>query len=165
MAFVLALEDLESEIEAAFLSNPDESIARICIGHDDETGNVYSVFVALVKSTTVPGRSEIFFNVIEACAHDDEAEDDWLSDGSQTLRFLKGDHRKVVLSCICMAVQRLVDRSRPEVVYMMTVTPNLPEKALRKYDIICSAMRDVGYETGRDSPYHGSAIWLANRIA
>jgi hypothetical protein len=50
-----------------------------------------------------------------------------------------------------------------ETLYMMTVTPNLPPKALRKYEVICDAIRVMGFQAGRGNAFHGTEIWLMKR--
>ena len=161
MAFVptyTAEDDLLSFIN---LRNEHELIARVCLGCDDETGAIYSVFVALTVDFTNPKGREISFDVIESLP---DEEDNWCSDGLQTKRFLTGEHRKAALSCICSVVQTMVEQDDDiESLYMMTVETDLPPKALAKYDAISQAVGAMGFKAGRDSPFHGTHIWLMAR--
>lgn len=160
MAFVPAIDADDDVASYISLENQHEQIARLCIGHDDETGAIYSVFVALNARPGSLVDREISFDVVEAYPGDDE---NWCNDGLQTKRFLVGEHRKTALSCICSLVQALAMRSDAGVFYMMTVTPDLPQKALKKYEEICKAMRAVGFKAGRDSPFRGTQIWIMER--
>lgn len=163
MAFVLAIEDFDAPIEIALLQNEDELLGRVCIGFDDETGSIYSIWAAVRKAVTNPFAHEIHFNVVEATTEDGNEDEIFHNDGMQTHRFLSKEHRKVVLSCLCTVLQVLVQKAEPEVVFMMTVTPHLPGKALRKYEAICNAMREIGYDARKDSPFHGTQTWIMER--
>lgn len=161
MAFVPAITADDDMAPFITLENEAEILARVCFGEDDETGAIYSLFVALSAQIGQLNRYEISFDVIESLP--DEG-DNWCNDGLQTKRFLIGEHRNTALSCICAVLQEVVLRSGAEELFMMTVTPNLPDKALAKYERVCDAMRAIGFRAGRDSPYHGTQIWIMARI-
>lgn len=163
MAFVQTIHDPEDDLEIIFLFHENEILARMHIGFDDETDATYSILVALTQSAISTEVHEIHFNVIEAFFEDGKELENWCKDGLHTRRFLPADYRQIVRSCICTCVQALLERRQPEIVAMYTVTPNLPEKALQKYEEVCKAGRACGYEAGRDSPYLGTNMWLMRR--
>ncbi|MBL3571881.1 hypothetical protein BV509_18535 [Rhodovulum sulfidophilum] len=164
MAFVPAITSRDEVASYINLRNDTEFLARICIGHDDETNAIYSAFVSLCRQSGHTERYEIRFDVIETSACEDEP-DNWCNDGLQTKRFLAADHRKTTLNCICTVLQEMVEASEAQELFMMTVTPHLPEKALAKYELICCALRAIGFHAGRDAPYHGTQIWIMKRIS
>ena len=147
------------------LENEQEALASICIGHDDETDAVYTALVGLpIYHPYLPDGRDIHFSIIELCYEDGRELAYELKDGLETKPFLTDDDRRFALDCICAAVRVLVDRHQPDPVVMMTITPDLPNKALRKYQRICDALRDVGYDGRRDSSFHGTQIWIMTRI-
>lgn len=158
MAFVpsySAVDDQTFEING--LDSPDERIARIAIGWDDETMVVYSAVVTLCRIPWEPeDHYELQFDIVEATA----TETIWHNDGLHTQRFLKEDARLLAIDCLCAATRALATKYKPSAITMVTVTPYLPKKALAKYTHLCNALRDCGYEGGRGNSYNGSEIWM-----
>ena len=162
MAFQLFRETLDgNQIEINMLSEENETIARVCIGHDDVTGAVYSALSSLQKSLSKPGYSELMFNIVEALPDQPPT---FYNDGNSTKRFLVGEHRTAALSCICISARVVVELVQPSLVCMMTVTPYLPNKALSKYGHVCKALKGVGYRGARVDPYLGSQMWILERL-
>lgn len=162
MVFIPAVTEVDDVASYITLENEAENLARVCIGHDDETGTIYSVFVSLNVRAVDRAQREITFMVVESPP---DEQDNWCNDGLQTKRFLAPEHRKTALACICSVLQAMVEQTDAEVLYMMTVTPNLPKNALKKYEIICDSMRAIGFQAGRDSSYYGTEVWLMKRIS
>lgn len=163
MAFIITAPGPSDYAEINLLQNESELIGRICIGYDDHTGATYSAVAALVRHMGTDSRREIHFDIVEAYEEDGKELENWCKDGTETRRFLVGAHRKIVLQCICMMLQEMVKILQPEVIYMMTVTPHLPKKALHKYAEICRAIHEIGYSAGRGNPFHGTEVWLMER--
>jgi len=162
MAFVLANISLPDVISVDRLSNDSEHIARVYIGSDDEIGAVYSVVVVLTSQPHLAaGTMELMFGITEAFPGRRDTE--WINDGAATKRFLMGDDRKVVLSCVSTAACALAEVVRPDIINFVTAVAYLPDKALTKYGHICKAMRTVGYRGGHGDEYHGSHIWMLKR--
>lgn len=165
MAFVRSVKNFEEHgIDATILENDEEILASVCLGYDDETHTTFHALVALPRYLPRPNGRELQFELIETVTEDGEELLYTLKDGLQSKRFLQGDDREFALSCICSLAKLLVDNSKPDTIVMMTVTPNLPKKALAKYRRICDSLRDVGYDGRRDSPFHGTEIWIMSRI-
>ena len=162
MTFIPEITDDDDVVPLIELRNEQELLARVRIGRDDETGAIYSVFVALTVPAIEPSAREVSFDVIEALP---DGEENWCTDGLQTRRFLVGEHRKIALACICSVLQTLLKAIDVDRLFMMTITPDLPAKALQKYDIVCGAVNDVGFQGGRDSPFHGTHVWLMERLS
>ena len=161
MAFVLA--DVGSDsVEIDVLSGEVEYIARVALGADDETDEVYSVVVVLLRQPNLPpDRMELMFGITRGIEGGDAPE--WISDGLTTKVFLKGADRQTALDRICTAAIVVAEHALPEAITFVTAVPYLPEKALTKYGHICKALRSVGYFGGRGDSYHGSEIWMLKR--
>lgn len=146
------------------LEGNNEFLARMPVGFDDATGAVYSVFAALsplIGYADVPGY-ECIFSVIEASHDEQHIRECW--DGLETQALISdGQHRAVIRNVICMAVDRLVDAAQPGIVSMTTHSSNLPSKALRKFNQICTVFSQKGYKVGRADSYHGRFIWMMER--
>lgn len=153
-----------SDIPIVVLKGNDEFIARVPVGYEDATGAVYSAFVAfspLIGYADIPGY-ECIYSVIEASHDQSHTRDCW--DGTETLPLIPDrDDRTIVLNVICLAIDRLIDEANAPIVSMTTHTPNLPSKALRKFNRICTVFREKGYHAGKADSYHGRHIWMMHR--
>lgn len=146
------------------LRGNEEFIVRIPVGFDDDTGAVYSAFVAfspLAGHADIPGY-ECVFSVIEASHDQEHVRNCW--DGLETQPLIpKPEDRTMVLNAICMAISVLIDEANAGIVSMTTHSPDLPKKALRKFNRICTVFSDKGYEAGKSDSYHGRHIWMMQR--
>lgn len=163
MAFILAASDDGEPTEISLLQNESEVLARICLGHDDETNATYSVLVAMVRVLGIDEHREIHFDVLEAYEEDGQPLENWCRDGMETRRFLVGKHRKFALKSICLAVECMTRILRPEMIIMNTLGHHLPAKALLKYDAITQSVLKFGYRGGRVDPFNGSHMWILER--
>jgi hypothetical protein len=165
MNFIRLIDEAADRVEVNVLQGGIDSIARVCLGYDPESGRIYSASVALV---IVPGQPddhrELVFDVVDAHPEDDR-DIEFLNDGLQTKSFLAGEDRLYALRIICLAACHLIDSLRPNVISMMTVERDLPDKALRKYHVLADAISSLGYQAGEADPYYGTRIWLLRRIA
>lgn len=139
-------------------------LCRVQIGDDDETGDVYSILVSLGAAIAQPPQHmEIMFFVIRTVPATGYSED--LSDGRQTKSFLDSAAlRDGVLELICAVCCELLKLVKPDVVNYMTADINLPEKALKKYEVLCKALKTVGYEGREVDVYHGNHMWVLQRV-
>lgn len=147
-------------IEMNGLDSPEEKMARIAIGHDDDSGAVYSAVVALCRIPWMPaGNMELQFDIVECV----DGIENWHNDGLHTKRFLSGKNREYAFGLLCLATDSLVRRVLPDAITMVTVTTRLPQKALGKYEKLCDVVRAIGYEGGQADQYAGSRIWMLKK--
>lgn len=163
MAFVCAIDDHSDAVELTVRIEGEDAYARICLGHDDETGAIYSVLVHMPLYLPRPNGRDVHFAIVELVIEDGEELIYEHRDGTET-RFLDRRVRQVALWCVVTAINELALQLQPDTIVMTTLTPKLPEKALHKYDVICDALRDVGYVGRRDSPFLGTQSWIMSRI-
>lgn len=160
MAFVSTL-DVALAVDVDILRRGGEYVAIAPIGFDDDKGTTYSILVAL---SPLPGSDtvELIFAVNEADPEGGEPHS-WY-DGLAT-RPIIGDRaiRAVVMRLICGCISDLIDIAMPESLSMMTHTPDLPSKALRKYDEIVNVVVSKGYEPGPIEKWHGRLTWTMGR--
>jgi hypothetical protein len=160
MAFVCTLhtDHLLAVTQISSEAGQGETIFRIPIGIDDETGLVFSAFVCLA---TVAGygvtRHELVFYIVEANDEDEIFRQDGLE--TRTMISSRRD-REQILSVICLATEKLIDQVAPVEVMIMTHEANLPLKALSKYGRIGSVFVGRGYVPAHPDPYHGRHIWM-----
>jgi len=159
MAFVCTLVPDTSD-EIVLMERAGRALARMCIGHDDSSEAVYSLLVVLEEQMGSIDTWEIHFDVIEMSASKQPIN---YKDGLETKQFLVGEDRSKTLDALCHLINLLLDKVRPKVAVMNTVGTFLPQKALRKYDLVCKAARDVGYVGRRTDPYHGAEMWLLKK--
>ena len=151
------------EVGVARLTSSSDDLGFIQLGRDVDAGFIYKVLVAVIDRQGFPGHAELMFSVILVDLNADTEED--ISDGLATRNFLTGDDRRYCLSLICGLVEHLVRDATSPVLVMNTVTPNLPTKALQKYEEVAAAITRAGYRGGQVDPYHGSRQWLFERVA
>jgi len=143
------------------LQGNGEFIARVPCGFDDETGCVYSIFVALsplAGHADIPGY-ELIFNIVEAQPDGTHIREYW--DGEETKAIIiDREHRRLVRYVLAMLVKPLIDESNANLISMTTHTAGLPRKALHKFNQICSILREGGFQAGPADPYHGHHVWM-----
>ena len=160
MAFVCILED-ECPFTVAVTPKNREAIAIIPIGYDDETDIDFKMLVTL---SPIPGYGEdgyeLAFAIIE------------IEDGCETLRWNGLDtrraipdpgHRSLIRAALGLAVQRLIDDTKPSIISMFTYEADLPPAALRKFHDVGLIIKAAGYRGGRADPYHGRHVWMFER--
>ncbi|WP_155976121.1 hypothetical protein [Novispirillum itersonii] len=150
----------EWQVSATGLTLLDgEFIVRIPVAVDEETKAVLSVFVCLSPEPGfAPDGYELVFNLVESGGDDD---DRYFSDGRETRRLISDPvQRAMILRVICEAVSMVLSKAQPRRITMMTMQPNLPDKALTKYDCLAMVMTSKGYIGGRCDPYQGLRIWI-----
>ncbi|WP_162798863.1 hypothetical protein [Paracoccus indicus] len=163
MAFICAVDEDADQVEITVSISDEDAYARICLGHDDLTGAIYSVLVDMPRYLPEPNGRDVHFTITEVVFEDGEQLEYAHRDGLET-RFLDKKARRVALSCIITAIAQLASELNPDTIVMTTITPHLPPKALGKYWAVCKAMNEMGYVARRDSPFHGTQIWIMNRI-
>lgn len=163
MAFVCAVDEDSEGVELTIRIDGDDNYAQICLGHDDETDATYNVLVHMPPYLPRPNGRDIHFSIVERVIEDGEEVFLEYRDGQET-RFLDATARRIALWCVVTATNALARQLQPDTIVMTTITPNLPPRALDKYWTICRALRDVGYDGRRDSPFLGTQIWIMSRI-
>lgn len=162
MAFLMVDLSDPRGIRVDGLTSAREHLARVLIGHDDETGAIYSVLGSLTPNVIKPGNHWQFeFGIIESTPEFDAPQ--YINDGAQTQRFLTGANRTTVRDIVCLVAVALAEAVKPDTITFMTVVDHLPAKALTKYSHICKALREVGYSGGRGNEFHGNHIWMMIR--
>lgn len=138
-----------------------EFIARVAVGYEDDTGCVYSTFVAfspLIGYADVPG-FECTFTIIEAQTDSSHERIFW--DGEATKALLGStEDRARIFQVVLASIGILIDEAQPGLVHMVTHASNLPKKALRKYDDACSVFVSKGYDGRPGNPWNGHHIWM-----
>lgn len=162
MAFILTLETNKAP-RTKILWDESEVLARAAIGYDDETEDVFSVFVALSPfAGAQAGEFELVFSIERFSG--EGFEQARYFDGMKTQYFLNAPQdRKLVLNAVLHSVSALVDKASPRLVTMTTYEPDLPEKALKKYWAISLWFEELGFNVGKFDPYHGNLAWVMEK--
>lgn len=163
MSFHFSL-DPDAPLSLNIFTGNDETIIRTAIGHDDETGYVYSIVVGLSPYLGEPGNTyELIFNITEACSVTNRDIYVWW-DGVLTKPKLNDkDTRNQTMAAILACVQKAIDVCKPNIVHMCTHTDGLPEKALQKFHQIALVFRHNGYDARATDPYHRRHMWIMKR--
>ncbi len=164
MAFHLFWDD-ETSIEFELAQNGTEGVVTTQFGYDDITDDTYSLMVSLSPPAgAAPGEFEIVFCIIQY-DHDEECSYQ-LWDGQQTRNhFPDGEHRAACLWGVLECAKILIDQHSPQIVSMHAYTPDLPSKALRKYNAVASVFSEAGFTVGQPDPFHGRQMWLMERVS
>lgn len=160
---VCTLQD-GKDIPVTVLTGEGEFIRRAPIGFDVDTGATYSVFVAFAL---IPGQAdipgyELIFHLIESQFNEEHIRPIWDGLESKAI-FPNPADRRAILAIICMLVRDLIDAAGPGVVSMTTHSPNLPSKALEKYEQIAMVFVVKGYKAGQADPWNGQRIWMMQK--
>lgn len=164
MAFHLFWNKSEN-IDFNHMTNGTEGVVTAQFGYDDVTDDTYSLLVSLSPPAgAAEGEYELVFCVIQ---YDHEEECSYqIWDGLGTKgHFPDPEHRAACLWGACQAARYLIDQHSPQIVSMMTHSPDLPEKALRKYFAVASVFSEAGFTVGQSDPYYGRRIWLMERVS
>jgi hypothetical protein len=134
----------------------DEVIAASRIGHDRHA--IYGLFVALAPLPGCPrNEMELVFHVTRDTGGDVKA----FYDGAATQAFIPASSdRDKILMLLLEMVRASINVIQPKKVILNTHSPELPEKALRKYDLIAKMLMQCGYMAGRGDAYHGRKQWM-----
>jgi hypothetical protein len=161
MAYVSDLED-GVPYKQIILDNPLEAILRVAVGRDDAAQTQYSAQVSLITLEPFYGdmlNMELQFDIV--ASHPGGTM--YIGDGSVTKAFLVGKDRSDALEVICSSAHFLLQHRNPDAVSFSTLQPNLPKKALRKYEAVSRAVRAAGYVGGHADGFEGHTIWMFTR--
>jgi hypothetical protein len=61
------------------------------------------------------------------------------------------------------AAGTLVTEGHPRYIFMQTCDPDLPPKAVAKYERVLETFSGLGYEIEEQLPYHGRLSWWMER--
>lgn len=141
MAYIF---DLEVDPENPFTDALGTEIVEFALGYDldDDTAIVMSVMLVPVDD---PKGHDLRFGIREK-----SLSRDWKVSGPNYTkefvdRYIPKEWRTFVLTQIARAVRALVEKVKPDDVTMETYYPGLEQKALKKYELICTAMYGCGY--------------------
>ena len=157
MAFVCLLEPNDSYLE--IFQEGETTSVKIDIGHDDTSLVAYSLIVSI--GPMPGGIFDLMFYVLESDPTTGGEITLW--DGLQTASFLTGEHRRTVLVQMLKAARGLVSILDPAKFTMITITENLPAKALDKYRLVAEIIRPVGYDCENPPSHDGREIWIFTR--
>lgn len=145
-----------------YFTNGHEHNAIANIGENDHDLCSYS---SLVYLAPLPGSGinvELGFCIVE---YDAEADFEYVySNGRDTKRKIEDvDDRRMCAAIIGSSVGLLLDNVSPSYVFMQTCSPDLPAKAMRKYEIVLEVFTQKGYSVEEQDPYHGRLSWWMER--
>jgi hypothetical protein len=157
MAFVCIIADdlgppqVVQQGEQRFVARP--------IGYDEETGTNYSLFVTL--DPRPGGDWELSFFIVEYDDDGNEQHVHWTRE--HLARLLTKGERQAVVGSVRAATRLLLTEVRPEKVYMCTVEPHLPARAMSKYAAIIEEFLVLEYRITAVPPHHGLSMWIMDR--
>lgn len=165
MSFELSSDLLDGEFAFQFTAVGSDFVIQMPIGFNSAEERVFSLFVALSPPAgAVVGEFELVFCLIDT----DEKTGEELGriwDGLHARRILtEHTHRALVLSAILATVHFLIDQISPVRVHMITHSPDLPDKALRKFNRIATLFGQNGYRSGQCDRYHGQRLWIMEKV-
>lgn len=135
------------------------TVVHSMVGYDDKTECRFSVFCGF---DVMAGDGLEFYFILAEISVDGELVNEFWS-GRDVARFTSRSDRDAILQVVLTATHMLVERVRPNVVYMVTHDPKLPEKALVKYSLILDAFDACGYDARATDPYQGYQSWWLSR--
>lgn len=141
-----------------------ELLHRVPFGEDPTTGQIVSILVHMTTNPPFDGPEncmELMFSVLV----DTAGELTNIDDGIQTKDLIGDDQRNLALRVICLETIEILKIAKPDVVTMATIVQRLPEKALRKYDVIGAAVCAAGYRGGRGNSFEHDNIWMFEKLA
>jgi hypothetical protein len=152
---------LDGDVSPSIFFSKTDGVVTVDLGSNPATGLSYSLFCALAPCVVPTGAMEYSFWIADYDPDTNHSDRIW--HGSDTKHLIQGDYRPFVLYLVCEGLRVLVDRFRPQCVFIQTMSPNLPDKALAKYYQLGQVLTESGYQFGRVDPYHGYEAWLAKR--
>jgi hypothetical protein len=158
MAFVTVIADdlgppkVRKQGEQRFVARP--------IGYDEETRTNYSLFVTL--DPRPGGDWELSFFILEYDGAGNEQHVHWTRE--HLARLLSKEEREAVVGAVRAATRLLLSEVRPEKVYMCTVEPHLPARAMAKYAAIIEEFLVLGYRVTPAPVHHGISMWIMDRL-
>lgn len=159
MGFVCTV-DPSAAIAFEMASDGHEHAVRATVGHDDEAGTTFSVLVVLAPR--VGGGHELVVAITE---HDMQGRTlhRYLNGRDTTTRIHRSMDRASILSSILRALDLLLKRHAPEVVYRVVSLSGAPTRALAKHMAIHDVFFANGYELEELEPGLGTRAWLMKR--
>ena len=164
MAFELSKDVSTDRLSLQITQNGSDAVAQIPLGFDADLARNYSLMVTFSPAVgDGPGEFELVFFIIEF----DEMGGNVLqeiSDG-RAMRAVTQDrqHLDMIGIALLTAVDALITKISPRRIHMSTMTPHLPNKALRKFNMIATLFSQKGYRSGKGNAYHGRHIWMIEK--
>jgi hypothetical protein len=161
MAFELSPDISTDTISFQITMDGTDALVQIPVGFDAEQCLNYTLWVVFSPSVgDFFGEFELTFYVLEWC-EDTDRDPRHIWDGL-AMRQVTSDslHLERIAMALHVAVSALIKKLSPQRVHMSTLTPHLPRKALRKFNMIATLFRQNGYRSGKGDSYHGRHIWM-----
>ena len=164
MAFEFELED---DFEGPLIEDDGTWLIDIALGYDTEDDLAVVMSVMLVPGDAyLEGQASNVFDLqfgIRRKWPDRTSAPDF--DKQAGRQFIPPERNAEVLMAIRRAVMWLVDAVRPTDLTMETYHADLDPKALKKYELICAGLVEVGYEVADAfrEPSNGINYWYLRR--
>jgi len=172
MAYIFELEtDFSPPIKIG-----EDYVLDFALGYELDTSEIITMSVMLVAGDSyldepldkaTPLENAIYdlqFGIRVHDAHNgDVSGPDFTIETSR--KYIPDYARSQVAAALCNAIARIIRHVRPHSVTMETFYPNLPDKALRKYQAISAVIEGCGYKVAdafRDGT-NGTNYWLYSR--
>ena len=139
--------DIEVDPDPPFTDNLGLEIVEFALGYDVDADLVVVMSVMLVPVHD-PESHDLRFGIRE-----NSRSKEWKVGGLDYTKecvdkYIPKEWRAFVLMQVRRAVRTLLDKVKPDNVTMETYYAGLEQKALRKYDLICTAVYGSGYILG-----------------
>jgi hypothetical protein len=139
--------DIEVDPDPPFTDNLGLEIVEFALGYDVDADLVVVMSVMLVPVHD-PEAHDLRFGIRE-----NSRSKEWRVGGLDYTKecvdkYIPKEWRAFVLMQVGRAVRTLVDKVKPDYITMETYYAGLEQKALQKYDLICTAVYGCGYILG-----------------
>jgi hypothetical protein len=139
--------DIEVDPEDPFVDALGTEIVEFALGYDVDADTAIVMSVMLVPVDD-PKAHDLRFGIREK-----SISKDWKVSGPDYAKecvdkYIPKEWRTFVLMQIRRAVRVLVDKVKPDNITMETYYSGLEQKALKKYDLICTVVYGCGYDLG-----------------
>lgn len=157
MAFVFTAHNWPPDIMS--VAESDFSSKTVIIGYDNIDDTVYSAIVQFVEED---GDIQFMLALGESNERDGE---DFILDSQVAGSIIQKGHRQRVLNIFLHIACDLVEGHGPSRFLIRTYLPNLPSKALVKFDRLRTVFGTFGYTPTYEALPDGHHCWHMNRLA
>lgn len=160
MAFVSQIDDSCSLPFELYAEN-GELTAQALIGYDEASGVFYLAEASLGPEVGT-GDMEVMF-----CLLADDGEDgptERILDSARGRAIIPPELRGAIVQIFATLVRELLTRLKPPRVNMNAYETHLPSKAQVKYESICAAAREAGYDARGVDSWHGHHMWAMKLV-
>jgi hypothetical protein len=136
----------------------EEFFIQVLVGRNDVTDRTYAISAGL--SPAPPGTLEYVFSLIQV---EGETGAEIVFRNGLSASTIPKEIRREILYIILRATKLLVEVASPDCIFMCTMIPDLPKKALEKFHRVNEVFAECGYTVTECEPYHGKRSWWAER--